>query len=323
MAHISKLWFYSDASLAITEEIKNQIALDEHQEEMFSKILQVRKRKSIWEFLVAWKGFDEESWGMHRYFILMYLIWFKTLFFLMHLLAERKLLQSFLIFKNWTSDSLKLDLLLEVSSKLLGVDQSQTAFLPNKQEAPQPLTLGHLERWMTILESLLKQDLWVSTFSIADLESWWVGRSLLKKALDNFQCPDLEHLEGQLVESSIFRCSHMSQRTWLCSSQHCSESRRLEIFCHSEFLIECGSRFSKGSQGSYLVSHATLKKGTPCRNSCPMILLTSYSAEDSSAAAEWNGVGGGKMKLGRSPFCSINSVCDDDDIWFFELRLML
>ena len=158
--------------------------------------------------------------------------------------AERKLLQSFLIFKNWTSDSLKLDLLLEVSSKLLGVDQSHTAFLPNKQEAPQPLTLGHLERWMTILESLLKQDLWVSTFSIADLESWWVGRSLLKKALDNFQCPDLEHLEGQLVESSIFRCSHMSQRTWLCSWQHCSESRRLQIFCHSEISYHCNDTSS-------------------------------------------------------------------------------
>ena len=53
-AHISKHRFYSDASLGITEEIKDQIGLDENQEQLLSKISQVRQRKSIWEFQVVW-----------------------------------------------------------------------------------------------------------------------------------------------------------------------------------------------------------------------------------------------------------------------------
>ena len=62
MAHISKLRFYSDAGLGITEEIKDQIAFDENQEQLVSKILQVRKKKSIWEFQVAWEDFDKPTW---------------------------------------------------------------------------------------------------------------------------------------------------------------------------------------------------------------------------------------------------------------------
>jgi len=90
MAHISKLRFYSDAGLGITEEIKDQIAFDENQEQLVSKILQVRKKKSIWEFQVAWEDFDSRLGKIQRGYILMYLT---------QMFAERNLLR-FLIFKN-------------------------------------------------------------------------------------------------------------------------------------------------------------------------------------------------------------------------------
>jgi hypothetical protein len=61
--------------------------------------------------------------------------------------------------------------------------------------------------------------------------------------------------------------------------------------------MECGSRFSKGYQVSSVVSHTTFKKETPSRNSWLIILLTSYSEDDSPATAKFNGVGGGELKF--------------------------
>jgi len=60
-AHISKLRFYSDASQGITDEIKDQSVSVENQKQPISTIFQVRKRKSIWEFQVAWEDFDEAT----------------------------------------------------------------------------------------------------------------------------------------------------------------------------------------------------------------------------------------------------------------------
>jgi len=47
-----------------------------------------------------------------------------------------------------------------------------------------------------------------------------------------------------------------------------------------------------------------VEEGDTLSKFIPIILHTSHSAEDFSAAVEFNGAGGGKMKLGLSPFCS-------------------
>jgi hypothetical protein len=59
---MSKLRFHLDASLGITEEIKDQIGFGENHEQLVSKILQVRKRKSIRALHVARYDFDEPTW---------------------------------------------------------------------------------------------------------------------------------------------------------------------------------------------------------------------------------------------------------------------
>jgi hypothetical protein len=51
------------------------------------------------------------------------------------------------------------------------VDQSHTAFLPNKQDVhslePLDMSKGQGKDW----KSLLEEDVWVAIFSITDLES--------------------------------------------------------------------------------------------------------------------------------------------------------
>jgi len=173
---------------------------------------------------------------------------------------------------------------------------------------------------MTRLESLLEEGLWVSIFSIADPDFWSVGRSLQKTVLDRVQCPDIEHFEEQLEDSSISRCcSHISQRTWLCSSQFVQnlDGWKSSVTSSSGFIamiqvvspprwLNVAEDFHRAPRFLLWYLILTLKKGTPSRNACPMILLTSHSAEgsgtlewswlasDSSAPAEFKGVASAK-----------------------------
>jgi len=87
--------------------------------------------------------------------------------------------------------------------------------------------------------------------------------------------------------------------------------------------MECGSRFSKGSQVSSVVSHTTLKKGTlfskvMAENSADVVLSRWFSCGSEIQRRWWR-----QTATRLFPVFLHYTLCDEADVWLFELRPVL